>query len=122
MSVTEKESKNGEHGSEFTATFPLGKDHLPATQLLGVEPNLTTKKKSYARGIVAEAARWRVIGDSSSPSDDSYGSSEVPISRDFNFQESDLVLLGELVGTNADADSHFPKLTIIKICWVRSKC
>lgn len=45
-------SESDGHGSVFTATFPLGKDHLPAARIN--EFAAMTKKQSYAHGLVEE--------------------------------------------------------------------
>ena len=87
-------SESDPHGSVFTAIFPLGKDHLPAARVN--EAATLAKKQNYARGIVAEAARWRLLGDAMTPSDsdESYTSSDGQRSAEFNFDSSDLILLG----------------------------
>ncbi|KAG8822513.1 hypothetical protein FRC17_009560 [Serendipita sp. 399] len=81
-----------DHGSTFQAIFPLGKDHLPASSLIQEAPS---QKQRYAKGIVAEAARWRLTGDSVTPSDsdDSYSSLDGYRNSDLNFKPEDLVLL-----------------------------
>ncbi|KAG8820403.1 hypothetical protein FRC17_010162, partial [Serendipita sp. 399] len=81
-----------DHGSIFTAIFPLGKDHLPASSLIQEAPS---QKQRYAKGIVAEAARWRIAGDSMTPSDsdESYGSLDGQRYSDLTFRPEDLVLL-----------------------------
>jgi hypothetical protein len=86
-----------DHGSEFTARFPLGKDHLPAARISDDVQN--SGKKSYARGIVAEAARWRLVGDAITPSDsdESYGSSDGPRVAELSFEPSDLIILGMIL-------------------------
>ncbi|KAG8770174.1 hypothetical protein FRC15_004208, partial [Serendipita sp. 397] len=91
-SITPSEGSS-DHGSTFTATFPLGKDHLPASQLVYEAPS--SKKQSYAKGIVAEAARWRQTGDSMTPSDsdESYSSLDGHRYFDLSFDPEDLVLL-----------------------------
>ncbi|KAG8828010.1 hypothetical protein FRC19_010518 [Serendipita sp. 401] len=91
-SITPSEGSS-DHGSTFTATFPLGKDHLPASQLVYDAPS--SKKQSYAKGIVAEAARWRQTGDSMTPSDsdESYSSLDGHRYFDLSFDPEDLVLL-----------------------------
>lgn len=82
------------HGSVFTVTFPLGKDHLPAARVTDL--TTLTKKPNYARGIVAEAARWKMSGDvTPSDSEESYASSDGQRSADFNFESSDLIILAD---------------------------
>ena len=92
-SKTCTEDEGSDHGSTFTASFPLGKEHLPASRLL--TESSQNKKPSYARTIVAEAAQWRLTGDVMTPSDseDSYTSSGGARSADFAFDPADLVLL-----------------------------
>jgi hypothetical protein len=83
-----------DHGTTFIATFPLGKDHLPSARLY--DSPQSSRKQNYARGIVAEAARWRLVGDAVTPSDsdESYTSSDGQRNNEFSFEPSDLVLLG----------------------------
>lgn len=82
------------HGSTFTITFPLGKDHLPASRV--TDSTLSTKKQTYSRAIVAEAARWKLSGDATpSESEESYTSSDGQKSADFNFESNDLIILGK---------------------------
>lgn len=85
-----------DHGSEFKASFPLGKDHLPAARIS--DDIQTPDKKSYARGIVAEAARWRLTSDVMTPSDsdESYGGSEVQRTAELSIEPSDVIILGTI--------------------------
>jgi len=55
-----------------------------------------TGKRSYAKGIIAEAARWR-NGDGQTPSDsdESYGGGiDAQRSAEVSFDENDLILVG----------------------------
>ena len=74
--------------------FPLGQAHLSSSHV--VDTILPPGKRSYAKGIIAEAARWR-NGDVQTPSDsdESYGiGSEAQRSAEVSFDENDLILVG----------------------------
>ncbi|CCA73349.1 related to sensory transduction histidine kinase [Serendipita indica DSM 11827] len=107
-----------DHGSTFTASFPLGKEHLPATRL--VNEVLESKKPNYARTIVAEAARWRLTGDAMTPSDseDSYTSFDGTRTSEFAFDATDLVLL---VDDNQDMLEYIRNI-FSRFCHVRTAC
>jgi hypothetical protein len=93
------------HGSEFKATFPLGKDHLPATRCFDDMP--LSQKQNYARGIVAEAARWALPGNPTPSSDSEEFSSGSEGQRlvDLALEPSDLIILGVLLNL------HYMKLS-----------
>ncbi|PVF95897.1 hypothetical protein CPB86DRAFT_737923 [Serendipita vermifera] len=84
-----------DHGSEFKATFPLGKDHLPAARCF--EDICFPQKKNYARGIVAEAARWALPGHPTPSTDSEEFSSGSDPQRmaDLALESSDLILLAD---------------------------
>lgn len=99
-SVTE-ESSPDEHGSTFTITMPIGKDHLlPSSIVSG--PVDVSYARSYARGIVEEANNWSATAandDQRTPSEssDSGGSSSEGSKMDpatLFFRKSDVILLG----------------------------
>ncbi|KAG8830151.1 hypothetical protein FRC17_005343 [Serendipita sp. 399] len=103
-----------EHGSTFTATFPLGRNHLPAARLSDDSP--FTSRQTYARGIVAEAAGWRLIGDAMTPSDsDESYTSDGHKSADLNFDPSDLIIV---VDDNQDMLEYIKNI-FGKYCHVR---
>ena len=57
---------------------------------------MPTGRRSYAKGIIAEAARWR-NGDNQTPSDsdESYGvGSDAQRSAEVSFDENDIILVG----------------------------
>src|SRR5882724_3504348 len=77
VSKTEMESLDGSHGSIFTVTLPLGKDHLSPRHVDDTVPE-GHRHQVYARSIVEEATHWSRPSDSvKTPSDssDSGGSS-----------------------------------------------
>ncbi|KAG8829690.1 hypothetical protein FRC17_006185, partial [Serendipita sp. 399] len=105
---------SGEHGSTFTAIFPLGKNHLPAARLSDDAP--FTSRQTYARGIVAEAAGWRLFGDAVTPSDsDESYTSDGNKSADLNFEPSDLIIV---VDDNQDMLEYIKNI-FGKYCHVR---
>lgn len=85
-SNTASESPDGSHGSTFTVTLPLGKDHLSAEfieESASASEVLTQRK--YALGIIEEASSWivgrgmgtpGVEGTLGTPSEFGVGSSE----------------------------------------------
>jgi hypothetical protein len=85
-----------DHGSEFKASFPLGKDHLPASRCFEDIP--FSQKRNFARGIVAEAARWALPGHPTpSDSEEFSPGSDPQRMADLTLEPSDLILLGMLL-------------------------
>jgi hypothetical protein len=105
QSATESESMDGSHGSTFTVTVPLGKDHLPRGH---VDENAMEGGRSrlYAKGIVDEATQWLdrplptadIVSTPSASSDSSGsdGNKSLDPSTLF-FLKSDIILLGRRV-------------------------
>src|SRR4051794_25112075 len=58
-------------GSTFTVAVPLGRDHLPADQVVEPAPTTPSGAERQARGFLAEALRW--TGGSSQPGFDDPG-------------------------------------------------
>lgn len=118
ITVTSKiqRKSSSDHGSTFVATFPLGSDHLPAARL--VEAGMSGNVRRYARGIVAEAARWRLAGDAVTPSDsdESYTSSDGTKITEFAFEPSDLIII---VDDNQDMLEYIRGI-ISRYCHIRT--
>ena len=53
-----EESPDGTHGSVFTITIPLGKDHLPPEFIDDSSQNTTVVRRKYAMGVIEEAQHW----------------------------------------------------------------
>ncbi|TDL18928.1 hypothetical protein BD410DRAFT_792720 [Rickenella mellea] len=90
-----------DHGSLFTVTIPVGKDHLPPSHIMQNRDDIPASRM-YARGIVDEATHWstRAPGDDKTPSDssDSGGNSELGSRMDPStlfFDKNDVILLVE---------------------------
>lgn len=93
------ESTDGSHGSIFTVTLPLGKDHLSPSHIDDAVSE-RHRHQIYARGIVEEATQWSRPSDLvKTPSDcsDSGGSSSDGSRLDSStlfFLKKDVILLG----------------------------
>ncbi|KAF8312814.1 hypothetical protein DL93DRAFT_2168193 [Clavulina sp. PMI_390] len=68
------------HGSTFTINIPMGHSHIPKTHL-DETPHAASTRRSYARGIVDEAAQWGrgtpTSGEAQTPSDTTSSSDEL---------------------------------------------
>ncbi|KAL5528950.1 hypothetical protein ACEPAG_4924 [Sanghuangporus baumii] len=113
VSATVQESPT-DHGSCFTVTLPLGRDHLHAAHIVQSVADVP-QKRLYARGIVDEATYWvSRHPDERTPSDtsDSGGSSDSSGRMDPStlfFVKSDIILL---VDDNGDMRRYIKSLFI----------
>ncbi|KAL1744064.1 hypothetical protein HDZ31DRAFT_39460 [Schizophyllum fasciatum] len=57
LTVTSNDDPDGDHGSVFTVTLPLGKDHLPPDNV-HLEDESSTSRRRYGQGIVNDAIMW----------------------------------------------------------------
>ncbi|KAG8934137.1 hypothetical protein FRC02_010514 [Tulasnella sp. 418] len=121
------ESNNGtgdsEHGSAFTVSIPLGKDHLPRdcidNRSIAEGP---FARRSYAKGYVEEATQWSFgnFSNEETTSSEIYesGQSDGARSNDlssmYQFQKSDIILL---VDDNSDV-RKFIRTIFEKYCKV----
>ncbi|THH05145.1 hypothetical protein EW145_g5011 [Phellinidium pouzarii] len=117
-SITEEESSD-DHGSCFTVSLPLGKDHLPPAHIVRENSSDLPRHRLYARGIVDEAIQWSSRQpDERTPSDcsDSGGSSESGKMDPTTlfFVKSDVILL---VDDNADMRKYIKSL-FVSFCQV----
>ncbi|KAL5511938.1 hypothetical protein ACEPAH_5157 [Sanghuangporus vaninii] len=112
-SATAQESPT-DHGSCFTVTLPLGRDHLPAAHIVQSVADVA-QNRLYARGIIDEATHWSSRHpDERTPSDtsDSGGSSDSGGRMDPStlfFVKSDIILL---VDDNGDMRRYIKSLFI----------
>ncbi|KAF8576294.1 hypothetical protein K439DRAFT_1640612 [Ramaria rubella] len=118
VSRTESESSDGSHGSVFTVTLPLGKDHLPPTHVDDTMSE-THRHQHYARGIVEEATHWSRQSDpmkTPSDSSDSGGSNESSRmdATTLFFMKKDVLLL---VDDSSDM-RQFIKSIFVEFCTV----
>ncbi|KAL5490593.1 hypothetical protein ACEPAI_5427 [Sanghuangporus weigelae] len=113
VSATAQDSPT-DHGSCFTVTLPLGRDHLPAAHIVQNVADVP-QNRLYARGIVDEATHWSSRHpDERTPSDtsDSGGSSDSGGRMDPStlfFVKSDIILL---VDDNGDMRRYIKSLFI----------
>ena len=111
-SSTAAESGDGNHGSVFRVTVPLGSDHLPPDAIERHDAHLSHAETTYGQGIVDEAMLWArdrdKDGSSADSNSDSGGTSGESSSKsgrglDTNtlyFKKEDTILLvdGQSVG------------------------
>ncbi|KAL1672325.1 hypothetical protein EV122DRAFT_271710 [Schizophyllum commune] len=57
LTVTSNDNPDGNHGSTFTVTLPLGKDHL-APGSVHLEDEFGSSRRRYGQGIVNDAMMW----------------------------------------------------------------
>ncbi|KAL5533412.1 hypothetical protein ACEPAF_5188 [Sanghuangporus sanghuang] len=113
VSATAQDSPT-DHGSCFTVTLPLGRDHLPVAHIVQSVADVP-HNRLYARGIVDEATHWSSRHpDERTPSDtsDSGGSSDSGGRMDPStlfFVKSDIILL---VDDNGDMRRYIKSLFI----------
>lgn len=125
-SVTVAESPD-EHGSIFTTTIPLGKDHLPPSHIIQGSDDFLPQSRTYARGIVDEAVHWSnrtPNGSTPSESSDSGGSSEggrMDPSTLF-FLKSDVILLGQCITRYPFASNFYVALLVDDSVDMRRVC
>lgn len=88
-----------DHGSIFTVTLPLGRDHLPTAHIV-VDLDENPSKLTYAQGVVDEATQWdsrvpeeRTPSESSDSGVSSEGRKIDPAT--LFFAKNDVVLLGK---------------------------
>jgi hypothetical protein len=99
------------HGSKFTVSLPLGKDHLPAAHIETSPDDTGTARtaRNYGKGIIDEAGHWPVpraadgesraqsdVGESDSGSGGSSSDSSKLDASTLFFVKSDKILLGGL--------------------------
>lgn len=99
-SNTAEESLDGSHGSTFTVTLPLGKDHLPPAAIEDDAAADEMPRSKYALGLVDEANQWdneneSSSGSSSDPSQPSDKSGSALDPSTLFFEKDDVILVAD---------------------------
>jgi hypothetical protein len=112
------------HGSRFTVSLPLGKEHLPAAHIDAAPLEDAKAHRPYGRGIIDEAGHWAARADAGvgaseqgTGDSDSGGSSSESSRLDPStlfFVKSDRILL---VDDNADM-RHYIRSLFLPFCQV----